>query len=294
MVQTGAPEGDFQDYWERFAASLKQLERSPLTIKNYRSDLKAFAQWLNTSEQPLQGLTKVSAQELKQYQEFLLTQQQLKPRSVNRRLGALKNFYTWLQQEGLLNEQLPHMPVPLEDVSVTGVTPLSPAELRSLLEAVQQDPNHRDRAMLMMLVYTGVRAAELCQLRWADVEMGTEPGQLLVRRVKSHRDRKLILPREVRAALLDLGYPGWEGSQAPVFVGQRGSMTPQGVQNVVRKYAQKVGLEKLTPHQLRHTCFTLQMERGGNPRDVARWMGLSAEALLRYYEQSLPVQKAPL
>jgi site-specific recombinase XerD len=159
MVESGAAEGGFKDYWERFAAHLEQLDRSPLTIKNYRSDLKAFVEWLNKPGQALPNLTKVGSKEMRQYQEFLLTQQKLSPSSVNRRLGALKNFYTWLQQtEGLTNDRLPRMPDPVRRVSVARVDPLSQVEQQNLLDAVQQGQNQRDYAMLNMLLSTGVRA----------------------------------------------------------------------------------------------------------------------------------------
>ena len=294
MVEFGASEGAFQEYWERFAAHLERLERRPLTIKNYRSDLKAFAQWLNTSELPLPSLTKVTSQELRQYQTFLVTQQKLNPSSVNRRLGTLKNFYDWLQQtEGLTNERRLSMPAPVKRISVERVAPLSLTEQQSLLEAVLQDSNQRDRALMMLLMYTGLRAGELCALRWADVEIGSEQAQLRVRLVKSHRDRRLVLPPEVRAALLALGYQASVGSQAPVFVGQRGGMTPQGVQNVVRKYARRAGLKNLTPHRLRHTYVRRLIEQGVSREQIAALTGASAEMLLSSYVAALPLGEAP-
>lgn len=295
MVKSGAAEGAFENYWERFAAHLEQLERSPLTIKNYRSDLKAFVKWLDQPGQALPSLTKVSSKEMKQYQEFLLTQQKLNPGSVNRRLGALKNFYTWLQQtEGLTHDRLLHMPNPVKRVSVARVAPLSQVERQNLLDAVQQSQNLRDYVMLNILLSTGVRVGELCQLRWADLEISAGQGQLLVRSGKSRRDRRLVLPPETCAALLDLGYLAQAGTQAPVFVGQRGGMTPRGVQDIVKKYAKRAGLEKLTPHMLRHTYVAMLMEKGVSPREIAILTGASAEMLLDYYESPLLVEKGSM
>ena len=290
MIESGAAEGEFKDYWERFAAHLEQLDRSPLTVKNYRSDLKSFEQWLNASEHALLSLTKVSSKELKQYQKFLLMQQKLNPRSMNRRMGTLKSFYTWLQQtERPTESRFPIMPAPVKAVSVKRPVPLTQVEQRSLLEAVQQDQNPRDRAIIKLLLYTGMRVGELCELRWADMEIGAEQGLLLVRQLKSYLDRRIVLPPEVCAALLDLGYQAQAGNQTPVFVGQRGGMTSRGVQDVVRKYARRVGLENLTPHMLRHTCMASRVEQGMRPEDVADSMGASAEMMLHYYERRLPI-----
>jgi site-specific recombinase XerD len=294
MVEFGASEGAFQEYWERFAAHLERLERRPLTIKNYRSDLKAFAQWLNMSELPLPSLTKVRSQELRQYQTFLVTQQKLKPGSVNRRLGALKNFYNWLQQtEGLTNDRRLSMPAPVKRVSVERVAPLSLAEQQSLLEAVQQDSNQRDLAIIQLLLSTGLRVGELCQLRWAELDLSTEPGSLLVRSIKIKQVRRLMLPPDACAALRALRDQAQADSQATVFVGQRGDMTARGMQDVVRKYALRAGLRNLTPHTLRRTYTRRLMEQGVHPDQIAALTGASAEMLLASYAAVSPILKAP-
>jgi len=294
MLESGAVEGEFEDYWERFAAHLKQLERSPLTIKNYHSDLKAFKQWLNTSEPALPGLTRVSSKELRQYQEFLLTQQKLNPRSVNRRMGTLKSFYTWLHQtERSTKFRFPNMTIPVKAVSVERPNSLTQAEQQSLLEAVQRDQNPRNLAIVKLLLYTGIRVGQLCQLRWADIEIGAGQGVLLVRSPKSYLNNRIVLPPEVYAALLDLGYQTQAGSQAPVFVGQRGGMTSTGVRDVLRRYGLQVGLKNLNPQMLRVTCVTRLMEQGIDSADIAGLMGTSAGMMLHYYERLSPIGEAP-
>ena len=294
MTESGAAKGEFKEYWERFAAHLKQLERSPLTIKNYHSDLKAFKQWLNTSEPALPGLTRVSSKELRQYQEFLLTQQKLNPRSVNRRMGTLKSFYTWLHQtERSTKFRFPNMTIPVKAVSVERPNSLTQAEQQSLLEAVQRDQNPRNLAIVKLLLYTGIRVGQLCQLRWADIEIGAGQGVLLVRSPKSYLNNRIVLPPEVYAALLDLGYQTQAGSQAPVFVGQRGGMTSTGVRDVLRRDGLHVGLKNLNPQMLRVTCVTRLMEQGIDSADIAGLMGTSAGMMLHYYERLSPIGEAP-
>ncbi|MBM0745566.1 tyrosine-type recombinase/integrase (plasmid) [Phormidium sp. CLA17] len=294
MIESGAVEGEFKEYWERFAAHLKQLERSPLTVKNYHSDLKAFQQWLNTSEPALPGLTQVSWEELIQYQEFLLIQQKLNPRSVNRRMGTLKSFYTWLHQnERSTKFRFPIMPVPVKAVSVERPKSLTQVEQQSLLEAVQRDQNPRDLAIVKLLLYTGIRVGELCKLRWADIKIGSGKGVLLVRQLKSYLDKRIVLPPEVCAALLDLGYQTQAGSQAPVFVGQRGGMTSTGVRDVLKRYGLQVGLKNLNPRMLRVTCVTRLMAQGMDSADIAGLMGTSAGMMLHYYQRLSPIREAP-
>jgi site-specific recombinase XerC len=87
MVEPGFFRGKFQDCCDRFVAYLEQLGRSQLTLKNYRSDLKAFGQWLETAEAGALNPTMLGHKEMRQYQEFLLTDQKLQPNSVKRRLA---------------------------------------------------------------------------------------------------------------------------------------------------------------------------------------------------------------
>lgn len=293
MVEPGAAEGDWKDYWERFAAHLQQLERSPLTVKNYLSDLKSFGKWLKMSGYERPGLTRVTSEELKQYQAFLLTQQKLKPNSVNRRLGALKNFYTWLRQtEALASEQLLQTPATVKSGSAERAAPLSREEQLRLLTAVTQSQNYRDRAIITMLLSTGIRVGELCQLRWTDVDLWVHQGQMVVPTPKSKQARRLVLPQDVCDALLDLGYHSQTDVQARIFIGQRGGMTARGVQDVVKKYAIRAGLRNLTPDVLRHTHAIKLVEQGFRPREIAVLMGASAEMVLDYYERALPVREA--
>ena len=303
MVELGAAEGDLQDYWDRFTAHLEYLGRSPLTIKNYLSDLKAFGQWLKACGHGLSNLTTVNLQELEQYQEFLLKQQKLKPNSVNRRLGTLKTFYIWLHQaEARINEPLPRMPVPVEPISSERAASLSWDEQLRLLAAVEQSQNYRDRAIIQLLLATGLRVGELCELRWADLDLETEPGRLLVRPGKIKQVRKLGLPPDVCATLRDLSDQAQADSQATVFVGQRGNMTARGAQDVVRKYALRAGLRNLSPHILRHTCMRRLMEQDVPLPQIAAWTGASAQMLLSSYATAtdegrlmprLPVGEAP-
>ena len=208
-------------------------------------------------------------------------------------MGTLKSFYTWLQQtERSTKFRFPEIPDPVKAVSIKRPNSLTQAEQQSLLEAVQRDQNPRDLAIVKLLLYTGIRVGELCKLRWADIEIGSGKGVLLVRQLKSYLNKRIVLPPEVCAALLDLGYQTQAGSQAPVFVGQRGGMTSTGVREVLRGYGRRVGLGNLNPQMLRVTCVTRLMEQGMDSADIADLMGTSAGMMLHYYQRLSPMGEA--
>jgi len=93
----------------RFARFLTQFEHSPLTIKNYRSDLDAFAVWFQSANGEPMEPAKITPTDLRQFKGWLVEQRRLTPSSVNRKLATLKSFLTWATQAGLTSG----LPVPV-------------------------------------------------------------------------------------------------------------------------------------------------------------------------------------
>ena len=110
---------------ETFAAFLAQAERSPLTIKNYRGDLAAFAAWFEEVNGEAMAPAKVTPTDLRQFKRWLVEQRRLKPSSVNRKLATLKSFLTWAAAAGIA----PGLPVPAQGRSWSGPRPV-PQERR--------------------------------------------------------------------------------------------------------------------------------------------------------------------
>jgi Phage integrase family len=134
-------------------------------------------------------------------------------------------------------------------------TPTCPAENRppGTARAVERGGQIRDIAMVTLLLNTGLRLQELCTLTWHDVQVTARTGLVTVTQGKGAKHRQLPLNAEARRTLVVLGYAVHAGSSAPVFMGQRGRLTPSGVQRLLRKYAHAAHLEVLSPHRLRHT-----------------------------------------
>src|SRR3954452_17761621 len=86
---------------ETFAGFLAQAERSPLTIKNYRGDLAAFAVWFEEVNGETMAPAKVTPTDLRQFNRWLVEQRKLKPSSVTGKLAALKSFLPWAAAAGL-------------------------------------------------------------------------------------------------------------------------------------------------------------------------------------------------
>lgn len=273
---------------ERFAAFLEQAERSPLTIKNYLSDLRAFAAWFEeTNGDPFEP-TKITPTDLREYKRWMVTHCGFKPNSVNRKLATLRSFIHWATETGLVADARALKIPKAEREERHGPRWLDRREQNKLLRMVERADQPRDLALIKLLLNTGLRVQELCDLTWRDVMLSERQGTLTVRSGKGGKRRQIPLNQSARSALLAIGHQEHAGKRVHIFAGQRGPLTPRGVQNLLSKYAAAAGLEDVSPHTLRHTFCKNLVDAGVGLEKVAALAGHeSLETTRRYCEPSL-------
>ena len=197
----------------------------------------------------------------------------LKPQTVNRKLSSLKSFLNWAVREDLLpDHRTPRFPQPIREEK-GGPKWLDRQEQHSLLRIVEQGKNQRDITIVKLLLNTGLRVSELCALTWSDIKINSRKGRLIVRSGKGGKRREIPLNKDARKALQDLGYRQHSGETNHVFQGQRGPMTPRGVESMLRKYVAHTPLDEVTPHKLRHTFCKNLIDAGVSLEKVAMLAG---------------------
>ncbi|QJA05376.1 site-specific tyrosine recombinase XerD [Thermosulfurimonas marina] len=212
----------------------------------------------------------------------------LSPRSVARKLSALRTFYRFLELEGLVKKN----PLFLVEGPKTGrdlPKVLTAEEVERLLAA--PDPSTpqglRDRAMLETLYATGLRVSELVGLTLAQLNL--EVGFV---RVTGKGARERVVPlgevardwlerylREARPRLLS-------GRESPyVFLNRQGRpLTRQRFWQIIREYARQAGLKTpISPHVLRHSFATHLLEGGADLRAVQLMLGHASLATTQIY-----------
>jgi integrase len=150
---------------------------------------------------------------------------------------------------------------------------LTPTEVEALVEAAKKNRRgHRDATMILVAFRHGLRAAEVCDLRWDQVDF--DGAVLHVRRVKNgtpsthplHGDELRALRRLLR-----------ESSSSPyVFVSERRApFTTAGFAKMIERVARRgLGLElKAHPHMLRHACGYALANKGHDTRAIQGWLG---------------------
>jgi integrase len=133
----------------------------------------------------------------------------------------------------------------------------------------------RDRLVLLTLVQTGLRRAELIALDWADLDLESARPSLLVRHGKGGKPRRQSLAPTLAGELDLLRATRKAPAEAPVFCGLEGSrLQPTILAAIIHRAAKRAKLEKrVTAHTLRHTAATWLRQQTGDARLVAAYLG---------------------
>jgi integrase len=184
------------------------------------------------------------------------------PATYYRRFGLLRRFVRWLsRRSGLPDPFLELEPPPKPQQEADWLTQDEFARLRTAAEHPRRRRGgiaERDRLVLLTLVQTGLRRAELIALDWADLELDGPQPSLLVRCGKGGKPRRQPLAAPLAQELRQLRAARDAPADAPVFCGLEGKrLQPTILAGIIRRAADGAGLEKrVTAHTLRHTAAT--------------------------------------
>jgi integrase len=164
---------------------------------------------------------------------------------------------------------------------------LTPTEVHQLLDAAKSNRHgHRDATMILIAYRHGLRAAEVCDLRWSQVDL--DQARLHVRRVKEGTPAVHPLQGDELRALRRLK------RESPVhsdfaFVNERGTpFATVGFAFLVSRAGAKAGLPfKTHPHMLRHACGYALINKGADLRSLQSYLGhVSVTHTTRYAQLS--------
>jgi integrase/recombinase XerD len=245
------------------------------TIDAYSHGLNRFLDYLR--KKGIQEMPSVCKFDVRAFL-LALKKQGLSTKSVVRNLVAIRTFFQFLIQEGILEAN------PIEESESPKIAKTLP-EILTLKEVEQllEQPNPqtpiaiRDRAMLEVLYATGMRVSELTQLPINQVNL--EGGYVLVFG-KGSKERIVPLGSEaikwvafyLKVARERLA----KGKESPfLFINRSGrGMSRQQFWKNIKAYGRRAGIRKrITPHLLRHSFASHLLERGADLRSVQMMLG---------------------
>jgi site-specific recombinase XerD len=187
--------------------------------------------------------------------------------------AGLRSFLGYLYLQGLTDRQLAQaVPAPRSPRGAGLPRWLSSAELVALLAASDEtsELRRRDRAILVVLVRLGLRAAEVAGLSLDDIDW--RAGEIIVSG-KGARTERLPLPVDVGEALVDYLEHGRSKTDCRALflrVDTPLGLAPGGVAGVVRRACVRAGMTSVGPHRLRHSAATAMLRAGASLDEVGQ------------------------
>ena len=284
-----------------------QAERnlSDRTIRAYQSDLSQFNVHVNDA-----NMVDITPEQLEDYLEKL-GMGPYRDTSIRRKVAALKVFFRYLEEKGVVSESPARKLKIKRPVENRVPTVLSAREVRSLLAAPKDQiaelatlRDHspggrnryfcaiRDNLILELLFSTGIRIGELVALNVADVNLETRQIQITGR---ATRGRSVALTSELVVGALrtyiELRSERTLDTPA-LFVGRSGTrLTIYSIENIFKKHVRLAEIKRhITPHALRHTMAAMLVSSGTDIREVQEILGHASILSTQVYTR-LPIQK---
>ncbi|MFH0762829.1 MAG: tyrosine recombinase XerC [Candidatus Omnitrophota bacterium] len=259
-----------QRYIDKFIRYLEiEKNYSPHTIVNYRLDLKDFSASTNQT-----AIEKIDYLFLRKYLAALKARGLL-PRSIGRRISALRSFFKFLTREGYLKSN-PILSVSSPKADSRLPSFMTEGEVVKLIESAfteekKDEMGLRDRAILETFYSTGMRISELVSLNAGDFDFISGVVKVLGKGKKE----RLVPIGEVAISFLRKYLRARKKDSEAVFLNKNARrISVRGVRDIFEKYINRAGIRQgFSPHTLRHSFATHLLNRGADLRTVQELLG---------------------
>lgn len=266
---------------------------SPQTLEQYKWALDMFIQFVD------KPLRQVAIEDLRSFMASVQNNPNLSSASVFHIWKSIRAFYKWTSAEGLSDR--PDKLLVKPRYAYREIQPLTEAEIKALLKAIdrtkpstgKREPftmprstAHRDRAILLLLLDTGLRASELCRLTVKDIDL--QNAAITVRPFMSGiKSRPRIIPigNVAKKALwryLTVRNTEYKGDE--LFFSREGHpLHRDSLRKLLVRLGERAGVPNVHPHRFRHTFAIQYLRNGGDIFTLQRILGHTTLSMVQHY-----------
>lgn len=239
------------------------------TIKNYKLDLTLFFDFLNKSNINYLYLNKDNVLAYLKY----LDKMNLKNSTISRRISALRTFYNYLMNEGLINSNI-FLNVKNPKLEKKLPNYLNYTEMEELLESIDisTDEGLKRRLLIEMFYSTGCRVSEIINIKVKDIDFLNKKIRIMGKGSKE----RIVYYGDYAKKYLDK-YLSKGLNKEYLFVNKHGDKyTVEEIELIVKDIMKHLSIKThVTPHTLRHTFATHLLNNGADIRSVQELLGHS-------------------
>ncbi|MFL9458609.1 MULTISPECIES: tyrosine-type recombinase/integrase [Nostocales] len=205
-------------------------------------------------------------------------------------VGAIKSLFSFAKELGVIPSNLGILVKSPKGKNRLAERILTEEQVQLLINATT---NKRDRTIVRLLYFAGLRVSELCELKWRDLKPRGEGGQITVFG-KGDKTRTVLVGAGVWKEICDLKDSAKKDD--PVFVsGKGGHLCRSMVFHIVKNAATRAGIEgNVSPHWLRHSHASHSLDRGAPIHLLQRTLGHSSVAITEMYLHARPTDSSGL
>ena len=277
---TVATQSELEEAFHLWLESMQARQFSPNTLRGYRVNVGAFLRYLQENL----NLTTLDAVRPAHIRKWLIYRQQhgVSNAQLHNDYRQPRTFWRWCIREELTTND-PFAKVEKPKLQPTLKPALTPREVEQILQACDGKDwlRLRDKALILLLLDTGLRIHEAHKLTVADAQQET-----VLIRGKGGKQRVVFLSAEVRLAIKRYlkACPHPLTDDSPLWQGVNGALTLWGIMEVVEKIGKRAGLPKpLGAHTFRRTFATWSLRSGIDLEQLRQLMGHSDYTVLRQY-----------
>jgi len=273
-------------YKSSFINYLKYEKRySPHTIKAYEMEVQAYLDFLEAEGMPFEEVD----YKFCRYYFATMKEQGKSATSVNRAISVIKSYYKFLQREGMVSSSPVHL---IKALKVGKKLPVvvEKEKMVTLLEEMEtmEDSfeNSRDFIIMELLFGTGIRLAELLEIKERDIDFLNKKILILGKRNKLRFvPIHSTLIEELKRYLQKKNEKHFDNISEHLIVTKEGKKAyPKLVYRVVNKYLSIItSQQKKSPHILRHSFATTLLDNGADLNAIKELLGHAGLSATQIY-----------